>query len=276
MNDTAPLTPDDGVYHDFDATEYHAIERMSASGAKKILRSPQHYRLERDQPSEPSPAMEFGTACHLGVLEPERFATGVICAPKFDMRRTGAKEAKELFDKANAGNIQLNHGDFDRARRCIDAVREHPAATYLLDGAKAEVSLLWHDKLYEVPCKARLDIMNHGGVIDLKTCGDASPEGFSRAIGQFDYSIQAWSNFSGSEHVLNATPTFFAFIAVETEPPYAVAVYQLGRESIMMGARLWDEALARYKRALELGKWEGYSDKIETINAPRWKLRHEA
>lgn len=277
MNDTAPsLRPVDGVYYGMPSADYYRVEGMSASGAKKIRRSPAHYLLARTTPSEPTPQMQFGTCVHNGALEPDSFAARVACAaPDVNRRTTIGKAAIAAFDAANHGKIILSAKDFDRARRCIDAVHEHPAARYLLEGAQIEVSLFWQDKLFEVPCKARLDAQKHGGIVDLKTCQDASPEGFARAIGAYDYHEQGWAYFSGSEHILDATPEFFAFVCVETEPPHAVAVYHLGRESLMAGARLWDEALSRYKAAIAAGKWIGYPETINTINAPRWKLRFD-
>ncbi len=271
-----PWTFEPGHYPRMVSEDYHAAESMSASGAKKILKSPAHYKLMRTTPKEPTPQMQFGTCCHDGVLEPDTFSHRVVASPKFDMRKTVDKEASAAFNAEHVGKVILSPGDFDRVRRCIDAVLSHPGARYLLENAAVEHSIFWRDKLFDVPCKARLDAQKHGGISDLKTCADASPGGFAQAIGKFDYHLQAWSNFSACEHVLNATPEFFAFVCVETEEPHAVACYQLGRASIMAGARLWDEALSRYKAALAAGRWNGYPDSIETIEAPRWKLKFDA
>lgn len=256
--------------------DYHAIEALSSSGAKRIRQSPAHFRLMRDTPNEPTPPMQLGTAIHTGTLEPDCFADRVVCAPSVNKRTNAGKEELADFEFIHGGKIILSPPDFDRARRCIDAVLAHPAARYLLEGAEVEHSIFWRDRLFDVPCKARFDARKHGGITDLKSCKDASPEGFARAIGEFDYHAQGWTYFSGAEHVLNATPEFFAFVAVETEPPHCVGVYHLGRESLMAGARLWDEACSRYKAALELGEWRGYSPEITTIQAPRWKLRFDA
>jgi hypothetical protein len=297
MNDAAPfaltelhkaLAP--GCYDALPAAAYHAQECMSASGAKKILRSQAHYRLMRTKPNKPTATMEFGTSVHDGALEPHAFASRVLSAPGDAPKRPTSAQLKaknpsletldaieywRRFDASSAGKIVLSVDEFARARRCIDAVQSHPAAQHFLAGAVIERSLIWRDKLYDVPCKARLDISNHGGVIDLKTTDDASPEAFSKSIGSYEYHLQAWSNFSGSEHVLNATPEFFAFICVESDEPHCVAVYTLGRDSIMAGSRLWDEALSRYRAALDTGRWLGYPETINEINAPRWKLKYD-
>jgi hypothetical protein len=64
-------------------------------------------------------------------------------------------------------------------------------------------------------------------------------------------------------------------ICVETDEPFAVAVYQLGTASIKAGMRQMDEALERYKRCLETGRYPGYPELIQSIDVPRWALRTE-
>lgn len=262
-----------GAFPDMPAEQYHRIEAMSASGAKKILRSPAHYRLTRDTPNEPTEAMEFGTVVHCGVLEPEQLAERVVRGERFDRRTKDGKAAHAAFQAAHAGKIILDPEAHARALACIEAVHAHPSARRLLDGAQTELSLFWSDGQYRVPCKCRFDGVNHGGGIDLKTTTDASPEAFARSIASFQYHVQAAHYLSGAEHVLDETPAFFAFIAVESEPPHAVACYVLEPNGILAGQRLMAEALARYRDALAAGSWRAYPDTIETLQLPRWATR---
>lgn len=261
-----------GVFENMPAAEYHSCEAMSSSGAKKINRSPAHYLLMRQQVSTPTDAMIFGTACHEGVLEPLTFNERVIVKPKYDMRKTTDKAAAVEFAEAHAGKILLTQADMDRCRWAIDAVYLHPAAVSLLDGSRREVSAFWIDQQYGCPAKARFDALNHGGIIDLKTCQDASPEAFARQAASLQYHVQAAAYNSGHEHTLNASMEFFAFIVVESEPPHAVAAYELPGNAVQAGARLWNEALTRYAHALKHGIWAGYPDFIQRLDFPRWAL----
>lgn len=294
MNDAMPallLPPLAGSIDDLPAERYHAHEAMSASGAKKMLRSPMHYRLMRDTPNVPTDAMQFGTVCHTGVLEPHCLGPRVCVLPADPPRRPtkaqiNAKRPSpetmdaiawwQEFDAAAAGKIVMAMDEFQRATKCISAVLAHPAASKLLDGAVVERSLFWSDGEYKVPCKARFDAMNLGGVIDVKSTQDASPEGFARQAANLLYHVQAAHYCSAAEHVLDASPEFFAFICVESEPPHAVAVYTLPPVAIRAGARLMDEALARYRDALAGGTWPGYSETINPLELPRWALRDMA
>lgn len=264
-----------GVFRDMPAARYHAVEAMSSSGARAILRSPQHFRLWRTEAREPTAAMQFGTAVHAGILEPETFDRVVVVAPEFNARTAAGRAERDAFRAAHAGAVILSPDDFDRARRCIDAVRAHRAARALLDGAERELSLFWHDARFGCPCKARLDARNHSGIVDLKTTTDASPEEFARSVASYGYHRQAAHYFSGAEHVLDATPEFFAFIAAESEPPHGVACYTLPGAAVMAGAHSMNRALERYAAALAAGKWSGYPDQIESLSLPKWAMRFD-
>src|SRR4029077_6204270 len=256
-----PFVP--GVFHEMPSATYHAIEALSSSGCKKLQQSAAHYKAMRDQVSVPSAAMQFGTVCHAGVLEPDTFDQVVAIAPDCDKRTVAGKATWANFYSANEGRIVLSAADHDRARRCVDAVNAHPAARRLLEGSKREVSLFWNDDVYQVPCKVRFDAANHGGLIDLKTCPDASPDSFRKAIANFLYHLQSAFYMKGAEAVLGEWPRFFAFIAVEAEPPHAVACYALPDEAIQVGLRLRAKALERYAEALKTGTWPGYPDTID-------------
>jgi len=259
-----------GVFYGMPGAEYYRVRALSASGAKKILKSPLHYLFNIMNPSEPSAVMQFGTVVHCGVLEPDCFGERVALAPPLDKRTKEGKLLWADFGATNAGKIIMSPDDYERARACIAAVRAHPGAAKLLDGGERELSLFWRDAKHNVPCKCRDDIYSHGGVTDLKTCQDASPEGFGRQIANMGYHIAASHYWSGHEHAMGESPRFFAFIAVEYDPPHAVACYALPSNAILAGAHLMNKALERYAEALAAGEFKGYPDTIETIELPRW------
>lgn len=268
-------TPEPGVYHGMPPEEYHAVESMSASGAKKMLQSPAHYRLMRTTPNEPTDAMLFGTAVHCGVLEPDRYVDSVVVCPDINKRTKEGRAQWLSFVAENASRTVLSFDQAGRAARCIAAVRAHPAASRLLDGARCEVSMFWQDTEYKVPCKLRADALNHGGVIDLKTTTDASPEGFGRQAANLLYHVQGAHYWSGCEHAMDSSPQFFAFIVVESEEPHAVACYTLPPVAVQSGRRKMDEALSRYRDALSAGKWPGYPETINPLDLPRYALRFD-
>lgn len=266
-----PFVP--GIFRDMPAEQYFAIEAMSQSGAKEMLRSPAHYRYQRDYPSEPTDSMRFGTAVHAAVLEPDRFPSLVVRAPALNLRTVAGREARDAFAAANAGRVVLAPADFDRVQRCAEAVHRHPAARRLLAGGEVETCYFWVDRRFDVPCKARIDLRNHGAVIDLKTTTDACADEYARTIASYGYHLQAAFYAMACEELEHASPQFLAHIVVETEPPHGVACYAFAGNAILAGAARMNEAMRRYAQARASGRWDGYAPTVETIHLPRWATR---
>jgi PDDEXK-like domain of unknown function (DUF3799) len=273
-----PIVPDfvPGVFYGMPAELYHSIPALSAGGARRLRKSPAHFKEFLGVVSEPSAAMQLGTVIHCGVLEPDRLDDCYAVAPEVDKRTSAGKAEWATFQAACAGKVVLTPEGESNALGAIDAVRAHPAARRLLDGAKTELSLFWEDAKYQVPCKCRWDALSTKGVgIDLKSTQDASREAFARSIATFEYHAAAAHYISGAEHALDASPRGFVLIAVETVPPWAVACYQLGSASILAGEYLTRIALERYAEGLKTGVWKGYPDTIDAIEVPRWALRFD-
>lgn len=271
----APAVPfEPGIVTDLPADDYFRIEALSSSACKLLLRSPAHYWWEKNNPSEPSKAQSLGTAVHLGILEPHRFDAQVVLMPDFNRRTNAGKADAEAWERENAGKVWLNAQDMARARSMIGAVQRHPGAQRLLDGGQPEVTLMWRDAQYGVPCKARVDFhRDDRGMVDLKTTLDASPEGFGRQVANLLYHVQAAHYWSGAEHLLDESPPFWAWIAVENEAPYCVGTYVVQSDALRIGMRKQERAVIRYAEATKRGFWWGYPDTIEPINLPGWALK---
>ena len=252
------------------ATDYHAIEALSASGAKLLLRSPAHYLAARNSPREPSSAMRLGTIVHGLILEPDTFRDQFAVMPKFDKRTKVGKQAAEEFEADNAGKIVIDEYTHETATAIATSVLKHPVVAQHMRGGNAEVSMLWDQ--YGVPCKARYDYMTGSAVLDVKTCSDASPEGFAKQIAKFQYHVQAAHYSAGFREVVGWDLDRFVFIAVETEAPYAVGVYTLDPRSLQSGRLLMERAAEAYKRALEHATDMPaiYSPDVVEISVPNW------
>jgi hypothetical protein len=257
------------------ARDYHALPSLSSSGVKKLLRSPAHYLHERTRENAPTDAMRIGTAVHTLVLEPER-AGEVVAMPEFNMRTNAGKAAAIEWLEAHPNRQAFDAATYDRIQRAADAVRAHPGAARLLTEGTAERSVFWRDQAEGIDCRARFDWHREdGGIVDLKTAKDASPAGFSRAIGAYGYHISAAHYCQGAEHVFGAFPRFWGFVVVEPEPPFAVACYVLDEASIRAGMALCARAYRAFRQCVDSGAWPAYPSTIEPISAPRWALRTE-
>lgn len=258
------------------AMAYHTIEALNASAVPHLLRSAAHFHTWRNTPFAQTPEMAFGEVVHALVLEPERDPP-VAIAPDCERRSIADKATWAEFEATLNGRVPLKQSDFDRAQRVRDAVYAHPAAQQLLTGISSEVSLFWYDDEHDIACKARLDALRaDGGVIDMKTTRNAGADEFARSVAHFCYHAQAAHYGSGCEHVLNASPAFYVWIAVETEPPFGCCCYEIDTDAQRAGLDLVHAAAEVYAQALREGRWPGYADTIQLLRLPKWALRRNA
>jgi hypothetical protein len=253
--------------------EYFKVQALGSGGIAKLLKSPQHFKFNLDHPSEATAAQVFGIAVHALLADPVGFEDLYVVAPTFDKRTKAGKAGFAAWLDDNKGKIGLDVEEATRVKGCANAVMAHPAARKLIEGGKTEVSCYWRDNEYDIPCKARFDALNLGGAIDLKTAADASKEAFAASIVRYGYHEQASHYWTGHEHCFNASPEFWCWIVVESEPPHAVAVYQCGMATLLAGRQRCNEAYGRYRDALRSGQWRGYPETIEVIEVPTWARR---
>lgn len=257
-----------GIFYGVKAEDYHKVEALSASGAKLLLRSPAHYRAQREKPKAPTAAMLMGTIVHGLVLEPATFSQDIAVAPKFDRRTSFGKKAAEEFAADNEGKMIIDQDSYDRARNIADAVMACPLAAEEFRDGHSEVTLFWDE--HGVRCKSRLDYLRGGSIIDLKTCTDASPDGFARQVANLQYHVQAAHYLAGYRETVGWDADRFVFVAVENDAPYSVGVYTLDPLALQTGRILIKRAASAYKTALELDDWRSYQQEIIELALPGW------
>lgn len=261
------------------ADQYHAHPAVGHSGLVRIMRSPAHYREYATNPPEPTAAMVMGTAFHAALLEPEIFGSTFVVAPKFDRRTKEGKAAAEAWEAENAGKTALPAEQMAAIEQMVASVRSHQGAANLLGGGLAEMSAFWFDPETGIECKCRPDWLVTmedrsdwiTAIVDVKTCRDASADGFARAIATLGYDVQAAFYQDGIKAMTGKTVPFY-FVAVETEPPYAVAAYKASDDLIEVGRTKYRGALQLLKWCRDKGDWPAYqpNGEVETINLPRW------
>ena len=262
-----------GIYDHLSNADYHAALGISKSGLDLIDRSPAHYaaRYRDGVESPPTPAMVFGTAFHMAVLEPAKFAESYVIGPN---TKRGTK-AWNAFESANLGKEILKQEDYDKILRMADAVHGHLFARTLLTDGRAERSVFWNDPETGVLCRIRPDWQRvDGTLVDLKTTTDARQYAFEKAVANFRYHVQAAFYADGIQAAAlslgDAKGLDFCFIAVEKDPPHVVAVYMASAEMVHAGRRQYRENLQRYAECLQKKDWPGYPEEVQIINLPRW------
>jgi hypothetical protein len=169
---------------------------------------------------------------------------------------------------ADSGLPIISQFDLDRAYRVRDAVWSMKQCEDLLTGCSIEENVQWTGYSSLVNCKAGIDAIGNNHIIDLKTCMDASPEGFAAQIRRFKYDLQA-------AHYLEAEVErdihSFVFVAVETQPPYAVGIYKLDDNTLIRAFRSMDRIAATYKKCLETNNWPSYQSDITELVIPSFE-----
>lgn len=256
----------EGVFFDLPEDVYRAAPGVNVSALKDAI-TPAHYRATREaeKPSEPTPAQVFGRAFHAAALEGR---TGYVVKP--DGMNFTTKEGKAWRD---AQTLPILSQTEAKAIAGMSAsLMAHPVAVNVLgSGGRAEVSCFKRDAATGLMLKGRADFLTRDSndltaIVDLKTCGfgDASEAAFSREIVKWKYHQQAafYLDLFGA--------SFFLFIAVEKEPPYAVNCFYLDADAVSKGRTANGSALASIAAAEASGEWSAYPAKLHTLSLPPW------
>jgi hypothetical protein len=245
--------------------QYHADPAISASHLKAIMQSPYHYwsrYVDPDRkPVEPTAAMKLGSLAHCAILEPDELLQRYgVCGAR------NTKAGKEQAAAMEAEGIEaVTSSDMALALGMAAAVRNHPAASALLQTGKAEQSFWWDDLSSGMRCKCRPDWYFGSTVVDIKTTTDASPQAFARSVATFAYHVQAAHYLAGLHGAER-----FVFVAVEKTYPHAVAVYELDDDALALGRTTRDNALDVIAGCQAANVWPGYSDTVQTLSLPKW------
>lgn len=255
------------------ATYHKEVEAISKTNLDNIHQSYQHYLASKEEKSPFSgdipQCLTEGAALHCLVLTPDKFTEEFSVLPLLN-RRT--REGKALYEQIlSRGKPVISSTTFSRLEAMGGAILNHPTAILFNEGAP-ECSYIWEDPDMKMLCKCRPDYLRKMAILDIKTCMDASYEAFQRAIIDHRYHVQGAYFLDGVAAVLkDGVKRDFVLIAVEKNPPFAVAVYKLDDATIELGRTAYKEDLQEYKRHTEHPElWSGYSSGVQEMTLPNW------
>lgn len=276
-----------GIY-EIPADTYHRhTESLSSTGARMIVNDcPATFRWKMDNP-ENKREFDIGTATHLLVLEPERFAERVVIVRGHTKKGDyspgyGTDDARAQRDAAYAaGKTPLLEEEMELVRSMRAALHAHPIASKAFVGGQAEKSLFWHDAEFGITCRTRPDYLppHNRYLVDLKTAASSDPEDFARAAADMGYHMQADWYLDGLQSLTGTRPEKFAFVAVSKKPPHLVTVHWVSTEALQWGAVQNRYARGVFAWCMEHNEWPGYVQTIGkpgeayTLNLPAWKLK---
>lgn len=248
---------------------------VSKSALDLYARAPALYRTWVDgREEEPTPAMILGNAVDCAAFEPDRYERAYAVAPDFgDCRKTANRDARDAWRATHKGMIHLSAEDGRTVDGMVWALRTHPISGRILaakDGLR-QITLRWDDAQHGLVCKGRPDyyVPSLGLVADLKTTQDATAQEFRRSVASYGYHRQEAFYRDGFSAV--DTPVdHFVFIAIEKEPPYLIAVYQLDERAVEIGRRWVRDQMKRFTLSVVTDVWDGLPPTIQQIGLPKW------
>ena len=262
---------------------YRDSQGMNSSGLKEILRSPAHFYQHRFNrvDERTSDDLEFGRLFHFAILEPKLFKEKHLVEPVFQgLTQKGemsfqSKEAKEKraewWASLPTDAIVVKTKWVKQLTGMANNILNHKLISKLLTSGVRETTLWWNDQETGELCKSRPDFVSEKyGIIDLKTTRDAREEYFKRAIMNYNYHLQAGHYLDGARVSGVCRHDAFTFIAIEKEPPYAIAVYPCGRSVLGVGDQWRSKAMKIYARCKKEGRWPGYNEQARMIELPIW------
>ncbi len=275
-----------GIYRGVDFDTYASWTPVNASRLDGFSRTPKHVYYEMlHGGKERTPALDLGHLVHMAVLEPERFEKKVAAAPRVDKRTKAGKQAFAEFEAAHAECLIVTDDMCTKAKVMAAAVLEHPTAReyFVTNKGENEISFIWEDVESGVRCKGRVDRVSTIGewpiVGELKTARNASRREMEKAVYNFGYHVQAAHYLNGLE-TLYPIPDGqlvpfrrFVFFVVESEPPFACAVYEIDDSALAEGYSLRAKYLEQWRECVEAGRWPGYPEGIEYLGLPAWAYK---
>ena len=253
---------------------YHAAAGVSNSALKWIRapKTPAHFKakfLDKLIPDEETPALRMGSLLHRCVLEPDTMEGA------FYERPEGMKFTTKdgiAWKEAHADKPILSPDDVATIKGVKDSVWSHPLASRLIPGSDCERSAFAGED--GLVLKSRFEILPRSGniIADLKTCESADLASVEKAMGQWEYYVQA-AFYLRVANLLGLDRSAFVFIFVEKSPPYAVAVYQPCDLVMQAGELIINRDIRVLKDCYASGDWPGYPCGITPCGLPQFQMK---
>lgn len=266
------------MFVDMSAEEYHSNpDVVGHSALVSILQSPKRYRASLLEGRTVTEAMEFGTAFHTRVLEPELFEQTYVVKPKFDRRKTADKEAEAAWDAKNEGKKAISESGLKDLGGMFESIMEEPHIEVMIKNSYREKSFFWTDEDTGIDCRIRPDILVYDAqtkkiiaVADLKSTQNASKEKFRKEISDRGYDLQAAFYADAISEALGRAIPFY-LIPVESVFPFGAASYEVGSVTMEVGRKKYRTALQLLQWCRANNRWPSYQlGQSDVIEIPNW------
>jgi hypothetical protein len=275
------MTP--GIYQ-MSAADYHAgpcpSPELSNSIIKVLLgKSPLHAwcahpKLNPGYKPYEADKFDLGTAAHSLLLEGD---DNIVIVDAEDWRTKAAKEARESARQAGRTALLTRH--YMAAKEMAVLAREYIAKTQLagiFEAGKPEQTVVWTSgDLPGIWCKARMDYLAPGVILDYKTTSAANPRDFMRSsMTAFGYDVQDCFYRQGLASATGERAEFL-FLVQEDTAPFACYLVQAGESMREMASHKVNRAVTYWQTCLRSDNWPAYGTIPLHAAAPGWAVTEE-
>jgi hypothetical protein len=251
--------------------EYHASKALGSTQIRWFMKSPLYFKDKMSYPPQSSEAMDFGSAVHLAILQPEDFANTVVAKPECDRRTTKGKEIWAKFQEGlKPGTLILDPDEIAAAARIANTVWHTDWwKEYQKTNPRSEVSCF--ATLNGIACKARLDSCPMEGpiIVDIKTTVSAKRHTFEKSIWKYGYAIQAAFHMYVAREC-GLMKSEFILMAIEKSSPYDFQFFRLKPALIAKAMDEITDALERLAVCAAFDEWPGYPKIPHEVDLPAW------
>lgn len=295
-----------------DREDYFSQPGLSNSGMSDLAVSPYRFwwlHINPDRkPKEETPAMQFGSALHMAVLEPELFPQRYCCeidasdypgclvtmddlrgwlkdkgvTPKGTRKADAILQVQMNADQCppildvlkvqyavvNEGKIELSKDFWFRCGNAAIALRREPEIDKILSDGRPEVVLTATDPETGVLLKGKLDWVNPGITVDIKSFSQTKRRSIDKTITDSLY-YEGYLHQAVLYSILRGWPGWkgdFVFAFVESEPPHEVRLRSVRPRSGGEPSLYWQRSLLHIRSMIRL-----YADCVERFGDKPWR-----
>ena len=258
--------------------DYAAHEGVNWSTLANMRKSPLHYKHGLEHARKETAALRKGRALHTLLFEPETYASTYAVYRDSKTTGEGARKKWQAFQEQarTDGLTILDEEEEALAKAMAAAVMRSSAARYIAPSrGRAEIPLTWTDPETGIVCKSRLDWVTVADLtVDLKSTRNAELRAFGRQAWHFGYFHQAVFYRMGLSAALNKEMKDIPYriVAVESEAPHDVAVYEPGDEDLYAAEVEVRALLERLAMCRRLNRWPGRYEEEQELKAPAYVL----
>ena len=255
-------------------SDYAAYPALRSGMVRDFIKSPLLYkdRLDGIAPRKESRALEFGSASHMRIMEPARFAAEMIARPEtytnakgetkpWNMNATVCQEA--VAAARESGLIMLPQDDMSRLQMMQQRMPETVASIF----GRGEAEVVVRSVLRGLECQVRVDWLYGVVFQEFKTIRDI--DRIDQAIASYGYHLQFRFYQRVLDQHLGARSTG-RIIFAETSAPYRWRVVELDLDYVAAADAAIDAALDGIAARRKSGCWDDPEDIHYLASPPSW------